>query len=78
MSSRDPLGFIRVLTSPERVRETERGELVDAPSAALMNAVAPHTAVTIRLPRGIALALSADADPAWIGALVRNLAGARS
>ena len=56
----------------------ESGELVEISPAALMNASGPRAAVTIRLPAGIVLETTADADPAWLGTLVKNLNGSSS
>lgn len=56
----------------------EGGELVEISPAALMNTVVPRVSVTIRLPGGIVLETTADADPAWLGALVKNLSSART
>ena len=56
----------------------EGGELVEISPAALMNTAGARAAVTIRLPGGITLETTADAEPAWLGALVKNLNSARS
>ena len=57
---------------------TEGGEIVEISPAALMNAVGPRATVTIRLPGGIVLETAVDADPVWLGALVKNLSSARA
>jgi transposase-like protein len=57
---------------------TEGGEFVEISPAALMNAATPRATVTIRLPGGIVLETAADADPVWLGALVKNLSSARA
>ena len=57
---------------------TEGGELVEISPAALASAVGRRVTVTIRLPGGIVLETGADADPAWLGALVKNLSSARA
>jgi transposase-like protein len=56
----------------------EGGELVEISSAALLGAAGARAAVTIRLPGGIVLEITADADPVWLGALVKNLNSARA
>jgi transposase-like protein len=56
---------------------TEGGELVEISPTALMNAVGPRAAVTIRLPGGIVLEIAADADPVWLGAVMKNPGSAR-
>lgn len=56
----------------------EGGELVEISPAALMNAAGPRATVTIRLPGGIVLETTVDADPAWLGAVVKHLSNART
>jgi transposase-like protein len=48
-------------------------ELVEIAGAAVLNATGSKPLVTIRLPGGIALEVSAEADPVWLGSLVKNL-----
>jgi transposase-like protein len=48
---------------------SEGGELVEISPAALINAARPRASVTIRLPGGIVLETTTDADPTWVGAL---------
>ena len=56
----------------------EGGELLEISAAALMSTAGQRANVTIRLPGGIVLETTADADPAWLGALVKNLNSASS
>jgi len=57
---------------------SEGGVLVEISSAALMNTPGPRPTVTIRLPGGIVLETTADADSAWLGALVKKFNNASS
>jgi hypothetical protein len=54
------------------------GELVEISPAALMNTAGPRATITIRLPGGIVLETTADADPVWLGAVVKNSSSARA
>ena len=57
---------------------SEGGELVEISPAALVKLAGSKAPVTIRLPGGIVLEIAVDADPVWLGALVRNLGEARA
>ena len=57
---------------------TKGGEIMEISPAALTSAIGPRATVTIRLPDGIVLETAADADPVWLGALVKNLSSARA
>jgi hypothetical protein len=62
----------------EREAGTDRGKFVEVPRAAVMEAARTRAAVVVHLSGGITLEISADADPVWVGAVVKNLGGARS
>lgn len=53
-------------------------ELVEIASSTLLAATGTKSLVTIRMPGDIAIDVSAETDPKWLGALVKHLAAGRT
>lgn len=54
------------------------GELVEIESSTLLAATGVKYLVTIRVPGGIAIDVSAGADPKWLGTLLKQLSPGRT